>query len=66
MNELNVLRNRRKINDLMTICFDGSGDSVVEVIGTFSSSSSSSEVVLDGLSFSFTYNINQSISIPKL
>jgi hypothetical protein len=54
MNELKVARNRRKINGLTTtflIGFDGSNDSVVEIIGTFSSAS---EVVLDRLSLNVT------------
>jgi hypothetical protein len=66
MNELKVVRNRRKINGLTTTClvgFDGPNDSVAEIIGKFSTAS---EVVLDRLSLNFTYNIDQSISIPKL
>jgi hypothetical protein len=46
MNELKVVRNRRKINGLTTTClvdFDGPSDSVAEIIGN---SSSVSEVVL--------------------
>jgi len=63
---LKVVRNRRKINGLTVTClvgFDGPNDSFKEIIGKFSSAS---EFGLDRVSLDFTYNIDQSISIPKL